>query len=256
MKIISWNVNGIKAVMKKGFIDFIKKQNPDVLFLQEIKAGEKDFSNLKKSLDYNFYINEAEKKGYAGTAVFYKLKPLKITSGIGNKKYDKEGRVITLEFPNFFLINVYVPNSGRGLSRLDYRKNWDKAFLTYLKKLKKKKPLIVGGDFNVAHEEIDLARPKQNYNKTAGYTQVEIDGFEKILKIGLVDTFRKLNKNKIAYTYWSYRFNARAKNIGWRLDYFLVSEEIMEKIKDSLIFSEIKGSDHCPICILFNNLNN
>ena len=245
IKIISWNVNGIRAVMRKGFIDFINKEQPDILCLQEIKSDEKSFDVLKDKIKYDIYVNPGERKGYSGTSVFSKIKPMNVTYGIGNKKYDKEGRVITLEFPKFFLVNVYVPNSGRGLVRLDYRKEWDKLFLSYLKKLKNKKPLIVCGDFNVAHEEIDLARPKQNYNKTAGYTQAEIDGFDNILKIGLIDSFRRLHKER-AYTYWSYRFNARKKNIGWRIDYFLITKEILNNIKDSYMLN-VLGSDHCPI---------
>ncbi len=250
MEIISWNVNGIRACIKKRFLKWLKKEKPDILCIQEIKAQEKDFSKIKKELskyNYNFYINPAKKKGYAGTSIFSKIKPLRAIYGIKNKEYDKEGRVITLEFPTFFLINVYVPNSGRGLPRLSYRKKWDRVFLSYLKRLNKKKPLIICGDFNVAHEKIDLARPEQNYNKTAGYTQIEIDDFEDMLKAGFIDTFRSLHKNKKAYTYWSYMFNARAKNIGWRIDYFLVSKRFFKAVKDSFILSKVKSSDHCPI---------
>ena len=247
-KIISWNVNGIRSVMKKGFLTFVKKQNPDILCIQEIKAQEEHFPEIKKELPkYNLYLTSAEKKGYAGTAVFTKIEPKKVTYGLGN---NKEGRVITLEFPEFFLVNVYVPNSGRGLPRLGYRKKWDKAFLNYLKKLNK--PLTVTGDFNVAHEAIDLARPKQNYNKTAGYTQTEIDGFDNLMKAGFIDTFRDLHKDKIEYTFWSHRFNARAKNIGWRIDYFLVSNKIKNKVKKSYTLSNVKGSDHCPIGLDIN----
>ena len=245
---LSWNLGGLKSVLKKGFLAFVKKHKPDILFMQETKAQEEDFSPITKEMsNYDFYFSSAKKKGYAGTAVLTKIKPSKVTYGIGKKEHDKEGRVITLEFPKFFLVNVYVPNSGRGLPRLSYRKKWDKDFLNYLKKLDKKKPVVVGGDFNVAHEEIDLARPKQNYNKTAGYTQAEIDGFENILKAGFTDTFRALNKNKVGYSYWSYMFNARAKNIGWRLDYFLVSNRIKGKIKKAYALSKVKGSDHCPV---------
>ncbi len=248
MKIISWNVNGIRACIKNGFLKWLKKEKPDILCIQETKADEKYFSKIKKGFkEYNFYINAAKKKGYAGTAVLTKIKPLKVS--YENKKLGKEGRVITLEFSKFFLVNVYVPNSGRGLPRLSYRKKWDRAFLSYVKKLDKKKPLVICGDFNVAHEKIDLARPEQNYNKTAGFTQDEIDGFDNLLKAGFIDTFRKLHKNKRVYTYWSYMFNARAKNIGWRLDYFLVSKKILNMVKDSFILSKVKGSDHCPIGI-------
>ncbi|HDD70816.1 MAG TPA: exodeoxyribonuclease III [Candidatus Woesearchaeota archaeon] len=248
MEIISWNVAGIRSAIKKGFITFVKKRKPDIILLQETKAQEKDIKELKDSLpEYQIHNNPAEKKGYSGTTTLTKIKPIKETDGIGNKEFDKEGRAITLHFKEFIIVNVYVPNSGRGLPRLDYRKKWDKAFLSYLKNLKKTKPVIIGGDFNVAHEEIDLARPKQNYNKTAGYTQTEIDGFEQILKAGFIDTFRELHKKKIQYTYWSYMFNARAKNIGWRLDYFLITKKDLNKVKNSDALPEIQGSDHCPL---------
>lgn len=250
MKIISWNVNGMRAILKKGLIEWVYKENPHLLLIQEIKAREKDLINLREKLpDYHMYFNSAEKKGYAGTAIFTKTEPSKITYNIGVKEHDQEGRVITLDFGKFYLVNVYVPNSGNGLVRLDYRAKWDKAFKSYLKKLDKKKPVIVGGDFNVAHEEIDLARPKQNYNKTAGYTQVEIDGFDNFEKVGLVDTYRELHPKKVEYSFWSYRFNNRAKNIGWRIDYFLASKRFMKKVKSAGILGEVKGSDHCPVAV-------
>ena len=233
---------------------FVKKRKPDILLLQETKAQEKDFSQIRKELPgYELYFNSADKKGYAGTAILTRIKPSKKTHGIGKREYDKEGRVITLYFPKFILVDVYVPNSGRGLPRLNYRKKWDKAFLNYLKRLKKTKPVIAGGDFNVAHEEKDLARPKQNYNKTAGYTQIEIDGFENTLKAGFIDTFRELHKNKVQYSYWTYMFNARSKNIGWRLDYFLASKNILKKIKNSYMLSKVQGSDHCPIGLMLKD---
>ncbi len=250
-KLISWNVNGIRAAMRKGFTDFMEKEKPHILCLQEIKAEEEDFSHLKEKLSgYELFANPAEKKGYAGTAIFTKRTPKNSENGIGKEKFNGEGRVITLEFPKFFLVNVYVPNSGRGLSRLSYRSKWDTEFLKYLKSLKKKKQVIACGDFNVAHKEIDLARPKQNYNKTAGYTQDEIDGFENILEAGFIDIFREMHPEKEEYTYWSYMFNARKKNIGWRVDYFLVSQKLKEKIKSSKILSKVQGSDHCPVEII------
>jgi len=253
MEIISWNVDGLKAALKKGFVQFVKKRKPDILLLQETKAQEKDLAQIKKELPaYEIYLNPADKKGYSGTAVMTKIKPTKKTSGIGKKEFDKEGRVTTLYFPKFILVNVYVPNSGRGLPRLNYRKKWDKAFLSYLKRLKKTKPVIVGGDLNVAHEEIDLARPKQNYNKIAGYTQIEIDGFDAFLKAGFIDTFRQKHAKKRQYSYWTYMFNARAKNIGWRLDYFLADKRIMSKIKKAYILTKVHGSDHCPVGVKLN----
>jgi len=250
MKILSWNVNGIKAIEKKGFEKFVEKEKPDILLLQEIKGVEKDLPKIK---GYKAFINSSErKKGYAGTAVYFRLNKLRIKSaknGIGNRRFEKEGRVITLELKDFYVIDVYVPNSGRGLPRLDFRKDWDKALLSYLKNLSKKKPLVIGGDFNVAHQEIDLARPKQNYNKTAGYTQDEIDGFKKFLDSGFIDTFREKNPKARQYSYWSYMFNARKKNIGWRIDYFLASKEIGKKIKKAFILDKVEGSDHCPVGI-------
>ncbi|MBU1111854.1 MAG: exodeoxyribonuclease III [archaeon] len=251
VKIISWNVNGFRAILKKGFTDWFKKEQFDFLMLQETKTQEIDLplSLSEKSSKYQLYYNSAKKKGYAGTAIFSKHKPENVTYGINQKNHDNEGRVVTLEFAKFFLVDVYVPNSGRGLPRLDYRKEWDLAFLKYLKKLEKKKPVIIGGDFNVAHEEIDLARPKQNYNKTAGFTQTEIDGFDNFVKAGFVDTFRYLHPKKVEYSYWSYRFNAKANNVGWRVDYFLVSDKIKNKVKAAEILTDVKGSDHCPVSV-------
>jgi exodeoxyribonuclease-3 len=243
MKIISWNVNGLRAIMKKNFSKFLKEHNPDILCLQEIKTNQpQSFLNL----DYKIYWNFAEKKGYSGTAVFTKKEPLSVEHALS----DKEGRVLTLEFENFFLVNVYVPNSGRELKRLDYREKWDKKFRNYLEKLKEDKPVICCGDFNVAHQEIDLANPKSNYNKTAGYTQTEIDDFTKLLDKGFIDIFREKNPEKVKYTYWSYMHNAREKNIGWRIDYFIISPKIKSKVKDTEILTEVMGSDHCPIYLI------
>jgi len=249
MKIICWNVNGIRAVQKKGFLDFIKEEAPDVLCLQETKAQPEQISLHLEG--YEQFWNSAQKKGYAGTAVFTKVKPIKVMNHIGIQEHDQEGRVITVEYGKFYLISVYVPNSGRDLTRLKYRPIWDKDFLNYLKTLEKKKPVIVCGDFNVAHKEIDLKNAKANYNKTAGYMQVEIDGMDKI-QDHFIDTFRHFNKEPDNYTWWSYMFNARAKNVGWRIDYFFCSKSIIKKIISSEILSKVMGSDHCPIKIEVN----
>ncbi len=249
MKIISWNLNGIRAVVNKNlFYETIEELNPDIFCVQETKAQDENVLDIATRLNgYNTYVNSAQKKGYSGTAVFSKKVPLKHIYDIGIAEHDQEGRVISLEYDNFYLINTYVPNSGTGLKRLDYRKQWDKDFVAYIKKLDKIKPIIFTGDFNVAHEPIDLARPKPNYNKTAGYTQVEIDGFDNFLKAGLTDTFRYFYPDKVQYTFWNMRFKGREKNIGWRIDYFLVSNRLMDNIKDSFILNDILGSDHCPI---------
>ena len=251
IKIISWNVNGIRAVAGKGFFNILKNIGPDILCVQETKAQHDTIPEIPKDLShYDLVTNSAVQKGYSGTAVFTGIKPLQKSLGIGVEEHDQEGRVITLEYNAFYLVNVYVPNSGQDLKRLDYRKEWDKQLLKYLKNLEKHKPLVVTGDLNVAHEPIDLARPKENYNKTSGYTQVEIDGFENLLGMGMVDTFRLKHGNKVQYSYWSQRFNAREKNLGWRVDYFLVSKRLAEKVRDAFILNEITGSDHCPVGIL------
>ena len=246
MKIVSWNVNGIRSVLKKGFLEFLNKEKPDIICIQETKAHAEQVDEMLS--DYKHYWNSAEKKGYSGTAIFTKEK-YSATVGIGINEHDKEGRVITLELPQFYLINAYIPNSKRGLLRLDYRKKWDKDFLEYIKKLEKKKPVILCGDLNVAHTEIDLTNPKSNYNKTAGYTQVEIDGFENLLKSGFVDTFREFNKEPGNYTYWLPMFKSRERNVGWRIDYFIVSKELIKKVKKSYILNKVMGSDHCPIVL-------
>jgi len=249
MKILSWNVNGIRAALKKGFLDFVKKEDPDILCLQETKAQKEQVElNLEKYLHH--YWNSADKRGYSGTAIFSKIKPLNVSYDMGIEEHDKEGRVITLEFEDFYLVTVYTPNSKRGLVRLEYRKRWDKDFFNYLKKLEEKKPVVFSGDLNVAHTEIDLANPKSNYNKTAGYTQKEIDGLQNYFDNGFVDTFREFDQNPGMYTWWSYMFNSREKNIGWRIDYFCVSENLKERIKDSFILSDVLGSDHCPVGII------
>ncbi|MBN2275946.1 MAG: exodeoxyribonuclease III [Bacteroidales bacterium] len=250
MKIISWNVNGIRAIVGKGFYDVIKEMDPDILCIQEIKAQEDTMPVLPAEMnEYTMVFNSAVKKGYSGTAVYTRIKPMKQKMGINHEDHDQEGRVITLEYPGFYLVNVYVPNSGQDLKRLDYRKEWDHEFMVYIQKLDAVKPVILTGDLNVAHEPVDLARPKENYNKSAGFTQVEIDGLENLLKTGLVDTYRKLYPDRVQYTFWNQRFRAREKNVGWRIDYFLVSERLFSSIKDSFIWDQIMGSDHCPVGI-------
>jgi exodeoxyribonuclease III len=250
MKIISWNVNGIRAVLNKGFLDFIGKNKPDILCVQETKAHPEQVDCKLPEYEHHYW-NSAEKKGYSGTAIFSKIKPRSVIYDLGIPEHDHEGRVITAEFEDFFLVNVYTPNSGEGLRRLDYRQTWDAAFLQHLKNLKKTKSVIVCGDLNVAHTDIDLANPKPNYNKTAGYTQVEIDGLKNYLT-DFTDSFREFHPEPGLYTYWSYRFNCRNKNIGWRIDYFLLSKKILPKLKDAFILSEVLGSDHCPVGIILN----
>ena len=253
MVIVSWNVNGLRSILKKEFITSIGKLDPDILCLQETKTQQDEVINDLSKLDkYHLHLNPADKKGYSGTAILFKTKPLSALNGMGVIEHDDEGRIVFAEYPSFYLVNVYVPNSGEKLERLDYRKQWDKDFLTYLKKLEQTKPVIACGDFNVAHKSIDLKNDKSNYNKTAGYTQVEIDGMDNLLKSGFIDSFRYLHPNKIVYTYWSYRFKAREKNIGWRIDYFLISKSLIDKVKSVDILSNFYGSDHCPISLEIN----
>jgi exodeoxyribonuclease-3 len=250
ISIISWNVNGIRAMVGKGFYNTIKEMNPDILCIQETKAQAETMPAVPAEMsDYAFVFSSAVQKGYSGTAVYTRLKPVRQTFGISREEHDQEGRVITLEYPEFCLVNVYVPNSGQDLKRLDYRKIWDHELMLYIKKLDAQKPVILTGDLNVAHEPVDLARPKENYNKTAGFTQVEIDGFNNLLKADLVDTYRRLYPDKVQYTFWNQRFRAREKNIGWRIDYFLVSKRISGNVMDSYILDHIMGSDHCPVGI-------
>ena len=248
IKIISWNVNGIRAVLKKGFHDFIKEYNPDILCLQETKAHPDQVDLNMDNLPFRYW-NSAEKKGYSGTSIFLNKEPLGHSNGIGMEKHDNEGRVITLEFNEYFLVNVYTPNSKRDLSRLDYRYNeWDKDFLTFLKKLEKKKPVIFCGDLNVAHKEIDLRNPKTN-KKNAGFTIEERESFTNYINSGFVDTFREFNEDPDHYTWWSYMFNSRAKNVGWRIDYFCASNSIKDKLINSYILPEVMGSDHAPVVL-------
>jgi len=247
MKILSWNVNGIRSVLRNGFLKDIEKEKAEILCLQETRAHPEQVDEILKEYKYHYW-NPAEKKGYSGTAIFSKKEPISLNKGIGHE-LDNEGRVIMAEFDKFYLINVYTPNSGRGLVRLDIRKDWDKHFLKYIKSLEKKKPVVVCGDFNVAHKEIDLANPKPNYDKTAGYTQIEINGFQNLVDNNFVDSFREFDKSPKKYTYWSAMFKARERNVGWRIDYFLVSKKIMKNIKKSFILDKILGSDHCPVGI-------
>jgi exodeoxyribonuclease III len=251
MKIVSWNVNGLRAIAKKTFFTDLEIIGPDILCMQEIKAQENHVAETLMPLNgYHIYSNSATKPGYSGTAVISKIKPINVSKGINKEEHDTEGRVLCLEFESFFLVNVYVPNSGSELKRLGYRQDWDNAFFNYLKNLEKVKPVIVCGDLNVAHKPIDLARPKANYNKTAGYMQEEIDGMDMFTSGGLADTFRRLHPDETGrYSWWSYRAGTRSKNIGWRIDYFLVSESFLPSVKNALIFEDITGSDHCPVGI-------
>ena len=251
MKLISWNLNGIRAVEKKGLIDKIEAMNPDVICFQETKAQDDQVAEVLKNLNgYHFYSNSAVKKGYSGTAIVSKSKPLNVNSDLGIEHHDQEGRVLTAEYPDFYLTTVYTPNSKNDLSRLADRQEFDKELLKYLKNLEKKKPVIVCGDLNVAHKPIDLARPSANYNKSAGFMQEEIDGMDNYNNAGLVDSFRHLHPKKTEmYSWWSFRGGARDRNVGWRIDYFLVSESIASKIKAADILMEMHGSDHCPVSI-------
>ncbi|MFN8242081.1 MAG: exodeoxyribonuclease III [Bacteroidales bacterium] len=252
MKIVSWNVNGIRAIAKKNFFTDVKLMDPDMLCLQETKANNDQVAETLKPVEgYHLYSNSAVKPGYSGTAILSKQKPLDVTKGIGVGEHDTEGRVLTLEYPGFYLVDVYVPNSGSELKRLGYRQEWDKAFFLFLKNLEKKKPVIVCGDLNVAHKPIDLARPKDNYNKYAGYMQEEIDGMDRFTSGGLEDTFRHFYPDmKDRYSWWSFRMGARSKNVGWRIDYFLVSTTLLGSLKDAFILEEVTGSDHCPVGIV------
>ena len=248
MKIISFNVNGIRASAKKGLLDTLRNLNADIVCLQETKATVDQVKEVLQELDhYQVYANEADRKGYSGTAILSKEKPMNVTYDIGIAEYDAEGRVITAEFSDYFLVNVYVPNSGNGLVRLDYRKHWDEALLNYLQELEKSKPVIFCGDLNVAHQPIDIKNDKANYNKSAGYTQTEIDGMDNYLDSGLVDSFRELEPETVKYSWWSYRMNARARNIGWRIDYVLLSKHLAPKLKEAFILNDVMGSDHCPV---------
>lgn len=245
MKLISWNVNGIRACVKKGFLEFFEEINADIFCLQETKLQE---GQIELDLEgYYQYWNYADKKGYSGTAVFTKVKPISVQYGIDIEEHDKEGRVITLEYEDFYLINVYTPNSQRELARLDYRMKWEEDFLDYLKELESKKPLILCGDLNVAHKEIDLKNPSAN-RKNAGFTDEEREKMTILIESGFVDSFRHFYPDKEdAYTWWSYMRQARDRNVGWRIDYFVVSQALLGRIKSAGIHADILGSDHCPV---------
>ncbi len=249
MKFISWNVNGIRAVIKKGFYDFINEYNPDIICIQETKAHKEQVDLMLPDYPYQYW-NSAVKKGYSSTAIFSKKEPLNIINDMGIEEHDQEGRIITLEFKEYYLVTVYTPNSKRELLRLDYRKIWDKDFLTYMKKLEKIKPVIFCGDLNVAHTEIDLKNPKTNHSNP-GFTDEERGGFTNIVNNGFLDTFREFNKEGGHYTWWSYMFQARTKDIGWRIDYFCISQSLRSKLKDSYILKDVMGSDHAPIVMEF-----
>lgn len=247
--LVSWNVNGIRAIVKKEFIANVRAMQPDMLCLQETKAAkEETLSALELLPEYKSYANSSKaRKGYSGTAILTKEEPIAVSYDMGIEEFDQEGRVIAAEYSNFFLVTVYTPNSGSELARLDYRQTWDDAFREYLQWLNKRKPVIVCGDFNVAHQPIDLSRPKENYNKSAGYTQQEIDGFTKLLSAGFTDTFRHFYPDTVKFSYWNQVFSGREKNIGWRIDHFLVTPKVLSLVKDAFIYNEYYGSDHCPV---------
>ena len=248
MRLVSWNVNGIRAVMKKDFMASLESMQTDVLCLQETKAQDDQVLEALSELEgYHIYSNSAVKKGYSGTAILTKEKPLNVEYDMGIEEHDQEGRVIAAEYAEFILVTVYTPNSGSELKRLDYRQQWDADFLAYLKTLEARKPVLVCGDLNVAHKDIDLARPKPNYNKSAGYMQAEIDGIDNLTAAGFVDTFRLKKQDEVKYSWWSYRAGARGRNIGWRIDYFLVSEAFADQVSDADILNDVMGSDHCPV---------
>lgn len=248
MKIISFNVNGVRASVKKGLIETINHLHADVIGFQETKANDAQVAEaLAAASGYHLFSNSAERPGYSGTAVLTKTKPISVVNDLGIEEHDKEGRTITLEFEKFFLINCYVPNSGSELARLEYRSRWDKALLEHLLKLDSTKPVILMGDLNVAHQAIDLANPKSNYNKSAGYTQTEIDGLSAFIDAGFRDSFREKYPDTVKYSWWSARFNSRAKNVGWRIDYCLMSQRLLTHLKDAFILNEVMGSDHCPV---------
>lgn len=246
MKLVSWNVNGLRAVLKKNFEEIFKTFDADIFCLQETKLSEGQLD--LGFADYESIWNYAEKKGYSGTAVYTRIKPLAVTRGIGDERHDTEGRVITVEYPDFYLVNVYTPNSQTELARLEYRMEWEDAFRTYVKKLDAVKPVIICGDLNVAHNEIDLKNPKSN-RMNPGFTDDERRAFGQLLDAGFVDTFRAIHPDQQTFSWWSYRFSARAKNIGWRIDYFVVSERIMPRVTTADIHTDILGSDHCPVSI-------
>jgi len=248
MKLVSWNLNGIRAVEKKGLSTILEHINADIIGFQETKAQDDQvLEALKEVSGYHIFSNSSVKKGYSGTAILSKKEPIKVTYGLGIEEHDQEGRLICAEYEDFYYITVYVPNSGTGLVRLKYRTKWDNDLLEFVNN--KDKPVFLCGDLNVAHQELDLKNPKSNYNKTAGYTQFEIDGMTNYINSGFTDTFRHFYPQEIKYSWWSYRFSARLKNIGWRLDYFLASKEALNMVNDAFILNDVMGSDHCPVGI-------
>ncbi|HYG23691.1 MAG TPA: exodeoxyribonuclease III [Verrucomicrobiae bacterium] len=247
MKLISWNVNGLRAVLRKNFLEYVEREQPDILCLQETKCSPDDVEQLWP-VSYKTYWNCAEKKGYSGVAIFTRERPLNVVPHIAIPEHDQEGRVLMAEFQDFYVINVYVPNSKRDLSRLPYRQQWDRDFLQYLRQLEKTKPVIFCGDFNVAHSELDLANPRSNVGGH-GFTKEERAGFDAFIQAGFVDTFRHFERAGGHYTWWSPLTGARKRNIGWRLDYFLISSALLPRLKSAFIRSEIEGSDHCPVGI-------
>jgi exodeoxyribonuclease III len=251
VKLLSWNVNGVRSALKKGLLEWMQASKADVICLQETKAHPGDIQHVEWPRGYTAHWNSAAKKGYSGTVLFTRTAPLNIVDGIGVTDHDQEGRVITAEFPDFFLLNVYQPNSQRGLTRLEYRtQSWDPAFRKHLAKLKKKKPVVFCGDLNVAHTEIDLTNPKPN-RRNAGFTDEERTNFTQLLTAGYVDTFREFEKGPGHYTWWSQMMNCRARNIGWRVDYFVVSEPLRPKLRRAWIEPQVMGSDHCPVGLEF-----
>ena len=251
MHLVSWNVNGIRAIVKKDFLKDIRAIDPDVLCLQETKAQPEEVKTVLLLLpEYRAYTNSSKvKKGYSGTAILTKTEPIEVTCDLGIEEHDQEGRVITAEFEKFFLVAVYTPNSGEGMKRLEYRQKWDETFKDHVQALEERKPAIVCGDLNVAHSELDLARPKPNYNKASGYTQDEIQGLDNLLEVGLFDSFRHYYPEEIKYSWWNYKYGGRARNVGWRIDYFLVSEQLKVEVEGADIYNDIMGSDHCPVAL-------
>lgn len=251
-KLLSWNVNGIRAIIKKNFMADIQSLGPDVFCLQETKAAEEDVMVVARLFpEYHAYANGSKaRKGYSGTAIFSKEEPIEVSYDMGIEEHDQEGRIVTAEFADYFVVTAYCPNSGEGLARLEYRQRWDEEMLKYLRWLDKRKPVLACGDFNVAYQSIDLARPKENYNVSAGYTQQEIDGFKKFLDAGFVDTFRHFHPTEIKYSYWNNWMQAREKNVGWRIDYFLASTRFMSQVKEAAIYNDKFGSDHCPVGVV------
>jgi exodeoxyribonuclease-3 len=250
VKLISWNVNGLRAVLRKGFLDYLDREKPHILCLQETRCGPDDVEQLWPAA-YTTYWNVAEKKGYSGTAIFTRQRPLNLTRGMGRPQHDREGRILTAEFEDFFLVNVYVPNSQRELTRLPYRQQWDRDFLRHLQQLEQRKPVVWCGDLNVAHTEIDLANPKANV-KNHGFTPQERAGFSAFLKAGFLDTFREFHTGGGHYTWWSQMPGVRQRNVGWRIDYFLISNTLRPRLQRAFIRPEVMGSDHCPVGIELN----